>query len=428
MKNGKSVLARFIFAAVALGAFASLGRAQAISHEEKLVRITYAKVMLYSRAGNIRKAVDNLTPRRPQNDITFSIRNVRTGPIEEIIDRAIGEMVTKPSGQIVEVTPALYSVNDGDQQLMYMTRWASARYSSMEDWENTSVRQVLKIKGNDASDIGMYTSYEVTVRLGGQERTYRAMALYHNQLQSTVEPRVEFLDNIISHTILTRTFLEKRAPFRARHLGARSDQLPASTTAFGPGQICDDAYPGWCCDPITMLCCFPFNPSNGICDEITCEYPNCNDPIPGDGGGGGGGCADPIVYGPSMSRMAADNRYHLAGQHKVESSLKGQCTYHSDCTLGCRVFDEYVRPSESGVVWSACHTYDHAIKYNDGSGQNNSVGCSTTVAVAFEACLFCWCQVEVSIGPAGIQSSGFWVYEHTLNHTCPAPTLADTSQ
>lgn len=420
MKNGKWVLAHFVFAVIALGA--SVAQGQALSREEKLIRITYAKAMLYSKAGSIRRDADNLTAHNPQNDLRFSIWDARTGPIEEILDRPLVELVTKPSGQVIEMIPAVHTLNGEDPRITYRARWTPVRYSSVEDWENTSIRQLLEILGNAFSDIGMYTSYEVTVRFEGRERTYRAMALYHNQFQSTAQSRVEFLDNIIGYNILTRTFLEKRPPVRAGHPRRGQGGQQASASTFGPGEICDDGgIPGMCCDSITMMCCFSYNPSNGICDQMTCEYPSCNDPTPGGGGGGGDpGCLPQEVYGQSNIRFASGTLYHQSGRHTVQSSLQGHCAYFSDCSSRCRVNVEYVRPSDTGFVWSACHVPGDAVKYNDSDGASGqSISCSTTVAVAYEACLFCLCQVEVTIGPGGIQSSGFWNYEHTHNHLCP---------
>ncbi|HET9529576.1 MAG TPA: hypothetical protein VFQ92_04445 [Blastocatellia bacterium] len=461
MKRGwrRAFCAVWILAVAAMTAM--VGEAQEISPEERLVKLTYARLMLYNKAANIKVSSDNNMQRQAVDDIRFQISNLHTGPIEEIYNKPYGSLVSKPVGEIIEVTPITISVNNGVERVMYRARWVMSQYASTEDWENTTVKQALDTVGSNMSDVGKYASYEVTVSLAGKERTYLAMVLYHGPLQSTKQPRVEFLDNIVDQTALTRAYYEQRDPARIidpvtppeqaviRFESSGSDQASLSEENLGqetgaddlpadslykrvapnliiPGMFCDSRT-GMCCDWVTMECCFPFDPGNAICDELTCGFPECREPVDGGGGGGEGEqtCASNIVRGTPRTKYRSDTQGHEFpgfGHHDVESKLKSQCVYESNCDLTCRVFDAYVRPSENGIPSSLCHKSSTSVSYNDSTGNNTSISCSATVGAAFKACLFCLCTVEISVGPLGVSSDGFWTYEHTLSHTCPAPT------
>ncbi|HXU09642.1 MAG TPA: hypothetical protein VN743_11655, partial [Blastocatellia bacterium] len=192
------------------------GQRQSVSAEEKLVKTAYGKLSLYHRAANAEKARERHIGYDPENDIKFDLQGIHTGPIEEIQNRPYGEMVTKPGGDVILVALGVRSFNGGPEAVLYEAKWVKSNYTStaLEDWEHTTVGEMLRMMGDSFSDIGKYTSYQVTVRLAGKERTYRAMVLYHSPLQSEAQPKVEFADNILGQTALTSAFKEKRLPVR----------------------------------------------------------------------------------------------------------------------------------------------------------------------------------------------------------------------
>jgi hypothetical protein len=183
--------------------------------KEALIRATYAKLSEYNAAANAQTAAENKGPYIQADDLRFEIQNVRTGRISDIYNKSIGQMVDKPAGQVINVERAIRSFDRGPEHVMYRAKWVFSGYvgSQMEDWKNTSVKRMLQL--TNKADVAEYASYQITVRLAGRKRTYRALALYRDSGQTGVEPRVEFLDNVVGPSALAAALLETRPPVKA---------------------------------------------------------------------------------------------------------------------------------------------------------------------------------------------------------------------
>jgi len=427
---------------------------QSVSSEEKLVKTAYGKLSLYHRAANAEKARERHTGYDPENDIKFDLQEIHTGPIEEIQNRVYGELVTKPGGEVILVALGVRSFNGGPEAVLYEANWVKSNYTStaLEDWEHTTVGEMLRMMGDSFSDIGKYTSYQVTVRLAGKERTYRAMVLYHSPLQSAAQQNVEFADNIVGQTALTSAFKEKRLPVRPapkngsnrpkinsakqsdndafanqedrgeadtqrwtsvsrRDLGGdRSDNdesqgifriqfLPGGDVTICNGEFCcvDDPF---ACDPSSCFYADPF-----VCG------PGSGPPPP----------PEPIcpngfqAIGKHNLRDTVDTQFHITGKHKAKSDLVNTCLLYSDCSAICRVEIASAEISESflSVTSNACHVVGLSSKFDDGFP-----GCKTTVGYGVKSCLGCLCNVNISIGPFGTTSDGFWTTEHSYSASC----------
>ena len=59
-----------------------------------------------------------------------------------------------------------------------------------------TVREALRSR--NIGDVAQYTTYQVTVRLNGKQRTYRATALHTGRLERTGAPETVILDNVTS--------------------------------------------------------------------------------------------------------------------------------------------------------------------------------------------------------------------------------------
>jgi hypothetical protein len=426
---------------------------QSASAEENLVKTAYGKLSLYHRAANAEKARERHIGYDPENDIKFDLQGIHTGPIEEIQNRPYGEMVTKPDGDVILVALGVRTFNGGPEAVLYEAKWVKSNYTStaLEDWEHTTVGEMLRMMGDSFGDIGKYTSYQVTARLAGKERTYRAMVLYHGPPQSAAQPKVEFADNIVGQAALSNALKEKRLPVRPapkhgsdrlkinsakqsddeaspnredpdggyaqhwssvsrRDLGAalmeKDESEEIYRVQFLPGgdiTICDD---GFCCvdDPFT-------------CDPTSCYFadpfvcgPGSGPPPPPES------CPNGVqVIGQHNLRDTPDFQFHITGKHKAKSDLVNTCLINSDCSTVCRVEIASAEISESflSITTNACHVVGLSSKFEDGFP-----GCKTTVGYAAKACLFCQCSVTISIGPFGTSSDGFWTTEHSYSASC----------
>ncbi len=371
------------------------------SQREALITATYKKLTGYNGAANAQDAADRNTPYKQADDLTFELRNMRTGPIRDIYNKPIGEMVVKPMGDVVSVGRAIFTFNHGPEHVMYRAKWVVSGYigSLLEDWENTSIERMLELTGS--VDVAEYTSYEVTVRLAGKERTYRAMALYHDSFQSAIEPRVDFLDNVVGQGALTDAFTEKRPPVKAPWFEyVKSDAYRAYVEAQKKA--------------------IPNPEKRNEEDEQDQETDASQSPPPSMPES----CPFELTYGPNVGKYRVDYTYHTGplsyGQHDVRTAMQGVCFYDQNCYVRCAVGDTNLERNEYGFPSSACHQSGWNVLYeNSTAPAMNGASCATTMGVGFKACLFCQCSVSVTITPVTVSSDGFWTYQHKLSHSCP---------
>ena len=122
---------------------------------EKILRLAYGRLILYSKAGHGFDAAMGRAPYNPDDELRFSIQNIRTGPIEEILNRPYGQVVTKPTGYVLKVMPEARRLEKGPQHLSYKASWVQSdnKGTLLEDWERTTVREVLRLTRSRPADI-----------------------------------------------------------------------------------------------------------------------------------------------------------------------------------------------------------------------------------------------------------------------------------
>jgi hypothetical protein len=189
-------------------------RPRKMGAEEKLVRDIYARLMRYQSAARDELAAKENQSSRPQDYLVVELRDIRSGSIAEISDRSLSEMLTVRDGAVLNVVPNHLSNGDGPPHAYYDVEWSTAT-SKAKAAADPTLEEILRTRGADTASISRYTSYEVTVRLQGQQRKYRAIAVYHfdnsgelnaqtagetageKTVEKTVRPTaVEIFDNI----------------------------------------------------------------------------------------------------------------------------------------------------------------------------------------------------------------------------------------
>jgi hypothetical protein len=188
-----------------------------MSAEEKLVRDVYARLMRYQTA-----AIDELAARTGKaseaNDyLTFELADIHTGLIEEISSRSPGELVTGGSGSVLSVKPTHLSTGKGPAHAYYEVQWTTepqTRSTNEMDTNYPTLGELVAASGNKFTGSDRYTSYEVTARLGGKQRTYRALVL-HRQTEAALSSAAEILDNVTSalNTVLRDESPRVRSPW-----------------------------------------------------------------------------------------------------------------------------------------------------------------------------------------------------------------------
>ncbi|HXG95237.1 MAG TPA: hypothetical protein VNN73_23070 [Blastocatellia bacterium] len=92
--------------------------------------------------------------------------------------------------------------------------WSSDPSRAQYD-EKMTVAEMLRSRGDRLADVEVYTTYEVTIRLGGKARSYRAIALHHRQVESRGKAKAEIIDEVTAgmNTVMADESARVRAPW-----------------------------------------------------------------------------------------------------------------------------------------------------------------------------------------------------------------------
>lgn len=185
---------------------------QSVGKQQKVVRDVYVCLMRYHTAARDEQAATSGVSYAPEDYVIFELRNVHSGPIEEITDRPIAELVTTGTGEVLKVTGRHLQYGKGPKHAYYDLEWSNS-LSSTSDSE--TVAEFIRSTGDKLGSVDRYTSYEVTVRLAGKARTYRAIALHRSQPRSNGKAKVEILDRVTSdmNTVLHEESPRVRSPW-----------------------------------------------------------------------------------------------------------------------------------------------------------------------------------------------------------------------
>lgn len=168
-----------------------LATPQAMNAEEKIVRDVYARLMRYQSAAIDERVATTGKPAAPAEFLTYQLRKFHSGPISEIEQLPLSNIVTNRAGDVVELKPVRLSAVGGPPHAYYEAAWAVVPLSNSQEGAPPSSR---------FANFNRYTSYEVKVQLAGKQRVYRAIAVYRldngNSAATQRPTQIEILDNI----------------------------------------------------------------------------------------------------------------------------------------------------------------------------------------------------------------------------------------
>jgi len=213
---------------------AGLQARDAIHNKEKLVRRTYLLLTRYHRADNAEKAARVKSNHEPEGDVQFELRNMHSGPIEEILDQPISDLISLPKRDTLLVLPEYYYRSGDPKHVSYRVQWSdelpppppppgeAAPSRSQTDLSSepadakveTTAREFLA-NTPDFSTVELYTSYEVVLKLAGRQRTYRAMALHQLGPAAPDGTTMRFVDGIAGANMLSMMLRESLPPVRS---------------------------------------------------------------------------------------------------------------------------------------------------------------------------------------------------------------------
>jgi len=374
-------IACLVFTSLLLLAFLSAGMAQEPSNsQEKVVRETYRKLETYSVAAQVFRNDQTRGVYRSDKNLKFELSDFRSGDIVEILNKPYAELVTLPTGEVVSLTRGGHSLNGGPQEATFGAEWERGQYASVFDplW---TVSDVFHFEAARYYDIRRYTAYQVTVKLEGRSRTYRALALFRES-QDRSEP--EFWDAIVNG--LGDVWKEKRPAYK--------------TTAVESTRL----------------------------DSV--ETPSLALTV--DGGG------DPIE--PSSDALpfwiSTEDTDHASGGHTGTAEYSGSCARLSGGLQRCTVVVDKFAAFDSGTLDYTTPFFIHYgtkdLKTENRTGPTGTnVACAAATGVAFSICLFgtsCGATASVSLSvliasaSSSVTGGNLWRDSNAEHYTCNLAT------
>lgn len=246
-------------------AFASTLFAAQMSHEEAVVRETFARLAYAAQITTVHKTVNDYDARKVKADqinhaeaaqrisaeeIQFQLSDFKVGPVSDLSKITYADLVTKPEGQdVLRISPGTLDYDDNGNKVRGVTaeaQWVPGQNLS-ENW-NVPASTIL-----DQRPPGMtfsrYADFHVTVKFQNKTRSYRA-ALFFGA-DSAGKPIVIPVDTVTGSSALNY-FLENTV-YPSTLLQTHLRQHPVVSEWLNSGQaVCS---PGKaCCDPGTLKC------------------------------------------------------------------------------------------------------------------------------------------------------------------------------
>lgn len=318
---------------------AAQGRSAAL--QEKVIRETYRKLELYNAAAQV--FLKEQSNRGPRSDarLSFELTDFRSGNVQEIHGRRYAELVTLPAGEIVSLTHGSHSQDQGAEEATFSAAWERGQYASVFDPQWT-ISDVLNFEPARYFDIAGYTSYQVTVRLEGKSRTYRALALFHDTPKVSAAVGPEFWDAVVNG--LNGVWQEKRPAYTSKSAAAAS--LEQATDSY-------------------------------LANAASTEVP-----------------AEEIVMSSTAIPLwlSEDDTEHASGHHAGTAEYTGVCSLVTNTLQRCRVAVSNFVAFETGKLSNFTFFFSHVgskdLKTENRTGAvGTTVPCAAATGVAFSSCL-----------------------------------------
>jgi len=167
----------------------------------------------------------------------------------------LSDLVTKPSGKILDVTPGTwqYTTADGQAPLIgeiAMIQWTNREYLSSENWDQP-IGHLIDMGVFD-SGYARYVSYVATVSYAGQERQYPAFFLFGSAPgnSSMVLP----LDDVIGGLSAIMQAPVTPDPLKAPLFRGMTEATALINLMRAPDGCTPESRTQMCCDETTGMC------------------------------------------------------------------------------------------------------------------------------------------------------------------------------
>ena len=325
-------------------------QARSAAAQEKVIRETYRKLELYSAAAQLFLKEQSNRP-RAEAKLSFELSDFRSGGVQEIAGRRYAELVTLPTGEIVSLTHGSHSEDGAAEEATFAAAWERGQYASVFDPQWT-ISDVLNFEPARYFDIGGYTSYQVTVSLGGKSRTYRALALFREASGELATKGPEFWDGVVNG--LNRVWQEQRPAYTSKSRQQRTTSTLDQATSAAL-----------------------------LVEDTT------------DGGSTGEMSGDEEIVMSSTQLpfwINGDDAEHASGQHAGTAEYTGVCSLVTKTLQRCKVDVSNFAAFDSGTLSNFTFFFSHVgskdLKTENRTGATGTtIPCAAATGVAFSSCL-----------------------------------------
>jgi hypothetical protein len=462
----KLVFDRLIGAAVLAYCLTTLGVASAngqMTHEETVVRQTYAKLAYAVNIGSIHRALDGAQGKEitkadleayiAKEAIQFQLNNFSSGTVSDIAERNYGDFVTKPDGSdSLAISTGSHKVSEeGSPDVVGATARVLGWHKGQEVSGSFDMPFGKILPMTELKSYTRYAAYTVTTVFQNRSRSINAMFLFNTNSKGSEDVApidtlngssalFDFVNLSVYPTTLLKTRL-RAEPVVADWL--RSHQV--FDAACKPGQ---DA----CCNPSTLVCGVSSQDVNTYLSKPVTAIPvpaglsrttsaATTGPIGYQLGGGGGGAGHCNAHnsswsGPQILQQGVDHG-HITGNHQWTSTPYSLCTY-ADPTSGkigdpCHVQATAQHVSLMDDTGVLIPSYCHETSYHDFDGLAVGFTSVTATAVsggAVKNCLVCACSFSLSLAFGLVSVSfppdAFFDQQHTFTQSCGGNVLGNS--
>ncbi len=354
-----------------------------MTHEEKVVRQTYAKLADAAQLQTIHEALDNrhitsaaLDSRLAADQVQFHLTNLSSGKLSALTNVVYADLVTKPMGDVLAVAPGMLSykedLKEPIQEVTAHVMWTTGQELN-ENWDIPAGPALAQIE--NAHWYSRYAAFTMTMEFQGKSRTYKAIFLFG--VNDKGEEEVLPIDTVTGNSALA--FFVKQSVYPATLLKTNLRANPAVAGWLKSHQVFDAACkPGIekaCCDSATLACGVATEDVNSSLSQPVSQdlvSPLAVPDLP----------VQPIdcsthnyLTGPKPS-SAVGSAQHVTGSHNWTASQYGTCTYEDTAlTIGAPCLASAASRGssfmqDSGVLLpTVCHGtgYSHFDGYATGS-------------------------------------------------------------
>ncbi len=412
------------------------------SPEEKLIRWAYKKLSVYETVGKFSDAEKKKQPTGEalaKKTLRFKLKDFQIGPIKEIQNSVYKDLVTLPTGQIIQVMPQTHKYKE-EQRFYIQAKWRNGEYASSFD-PQWMVGDILQLDATEFYDVEKYTSFEVEVSLEGKTRKYRALVLFGSPDQATGMPNPKFLDSIVGiGGTVTRVFKETKLP-----LGTKiSDSSQRSMSNLKESEIKKSGLSKKDIKPYNLIspsCEVNWYPGCGVGGCLEWYFSpiggssSCLTYAIGYGPGGGDGGSEPEeeackpLYEASVmpQKIGEDDQKHINGKHWGSVIFTTHCERTRECRQRCEVTPE----TGIGEEGEASNYFAYHRGIIEGQGHSADVprgqnaACKGIAGVAFKECIVPNCSINLSLtigaGGSGVTinvENEFWKHPFEHNGIC----------